>query len=330
MATRIGVWQIVEGGLEALETSMAEAGRKETEDLERWIRSKPTVLAQDLLIIGEQVPTKAGRMDFLGIDKAGNLVVIELKRGKLPREALAQAVDYASEVASWDIEKVNEVCLDYAKQELNDCLNEKFEHLDLESLSINETQRLLLVGFSMDESLERMIEWLSNSYGVDVNAVVLRYIKTKGGDELLARTTIIPEEVVKDRTGKRRLQIEMSDEPGNYPDEELTGLLRQYLAEDGLTPKRVREVLLPLCLKYDVVTRGKMIEELIQRGEAANEGAAGYAVTSISRALGIKKRDYLRQIIQYDRDEGAWEKNNYRLAHKYKDIVKTLLAELNT
>ena len=330
MATRIGVWQIVEGGLEALETSMAEAGRKETEDLERWIRSKPTVLVQDLLIIGEQVPTKAGRMDFLGIDKAGNLVVIELKRGKLPREALAQAVDYASEVASWDIEKVNEVCLDYAKQELNDCLNEKFEHLDLESLSINETQRLLLVGFSMDESLERMIEWLSNSYGVDVNAVVLRYIKTKGGDELLARTTIIPEEVVKDRTGKRRLQIEMSDEPGNYPDEELTGLLRQYLAEDGLTPKRVREVLLPLCLKYDVVTRGKMIEELIQRGEAANEGAAGYAVTSISRALGIKKRDYLRQIIQYDRDEGAWEKNNYRLAHKYKDIVKTLLAELNT
>jgi RecB family endonuclease NucS len=52
------------------------------------------------LIIGEQVQTKSGYLDFLGIDKNGNTVIIELKRDKLPREVIAQTIDYASDVAS--------------------------------------------------------------------------------------------------------------------------------------------------------------------------------------------------------------------------------------
>jgi len=38
------------------------------------------------------------------------------------------------------------------------------------------------VGFSIEASLERMIEWLSDSYGVNVNAVVLSYVKTRDGE----------------------------------------------------------------------------------------------------------------------------------------------------
>jgi len=83
---------------------------------------------------------------------------------------------------------------------LEDYLNESFEDVDLEDLAINKTQRILLVGFSVEESLQRMIEWLSNTYGVSINAIVLRYIKTKGGDEIIARTMIISEEVERERT----------------------------------------------------------------------------------------------------------------------------------
>jgi hypothetical protein len=35
---------------------------------------------------------KSGPIDLLGIDKTGNVVIIEIKRDKLPREALAQAI----------------------------------------------------------------------------------------------------------------------------------------------------------------------------------------------------------------------------------------------
>ena len=327
MATEIRAWQIVNGNLEPIEMSMAEAGRRETEDLEQWIKNNPAILGQDILVIGEQVPTKSGPIDLLGIDKSGNLVVVELKRDKLPRVTLAQAVDYASDSASWDVDKIGEVCLKYTGQSLEDYLNESFEDVDLEDLAINKTQRILLVGFSVEESLQRMIEWLSNNYGVSINAIVLRYIKTKGGDEFIARTMIISEEVERERTRKRRLQIRMSDEPGNYDDEELRDLLKQYLSENKLTPRRIREILLPLCLESDVVTREMIKKELVQRGEAADEGRAGTILTTISRALGIEQRDYLRQIIQYDRPN-PWEKENYRLVEKYKYMLKNLLDEL--
>ena len=328
MATEIKVWQIINGKLQLIETTMIEAGRKEAEDLEKWIKSNPLILGEDILIIGEQVPTKSGSIDFLGIDKSGNLVTIELKRDKLPRVVLSQAIDYASDVASWDVDKISEVCTKYTGQSLEDYLNEKFEDVDLEDLTINKTQRILLVGFSIEESLQRMIEWLSNNYGVSINAVVLKYIKTKDNEELIARTVIIPEEIERERTRKRQIQFPMSDEPGKYDEDELRNLLIGYLSENRDTPHRIREILLPLCLKHEVVTREMIKKELIRRGEADDEGKAGRILTTISKEIGYKPRDYLRQIIQYDKPN-PWEKENYRLIKDYKDLVQNVLENLS-
>lgn len=327
MATEIKVWQIVNGRLELVQTSMVEAGRKEVEDLEKWIKSNPSILGEDILIIGEQVPTKSGVIDFLGIDKSGNLVVIELKRDRLPREVLSQVIDYASDVASWDINRISEICTKYTGSSLEDYLNEKFEDIDLENLIINKSQRILLVGFSIEESLQRMIEWLSDNYGVSINAVILKHIKTRSGDELIARTAIISEEIEKERSRKKQFQISMSDEPGNYDEDELRNHLKRYLLEDRSTPRRIREILLPLCLKHKVVTRDMIKKELVSRGEAEDEGKAGIIVTAISREIGFKKRDYLRQIIRYDKPN-PWEKENYRLVDEYRELVKSVLDEL--
>jgi hypothetical protein len=95
-----------------------------------------------------------------------------------------------------------------------------------------------------------MSKWLSNNYDVSINAVILKYIKTKNGDELIARTVIIPEEIEKERSKKRRFQLSMSEEPGDYDVEELRNLLKKYLSENRTTPRRIREILLTLCLKY--------------------------------------------------------------------------------
>ena len=174
-----------------------------------------------------------------------------------------------------------------------------------------------------------MIEWLSSTYGVSVNAVILNYIKTKSGDELIARTMIIPEEIDRERVGRRQIQISMSDEPGNYEPDELEMLLRSYLTENRVTPRRIREIVLPLCLKHEVVTRDMIKDELIRRGEATDEGKAGIILTTISREIGIKQRDYLRQVIAYDRPN-PWEKDNYRLVEEYRSLVSQVLSTLGT
>ena len=91
MATQIKTWQIIDGQLKPLESSMVDEGRKEQYDLESWIASNPAIIGPDLVVIGRQVVTRSGPLDLLAMDNAGNTVVIELKRDTLPREVLAQA-----------------------------------------------------------------------------------------------------------------------------------------------------------------------------------------------------------------------------------------------
>lgn len=113
MASEIKTWQIVGDKLIPVKSSLPEAGRKEKDHLEQWIKSNPSILGEDIAIIGEQVQTASGPMDFLGIDSSGNTVIIELKRDRLPREALVQAIDYASDVSDWDLERFQTICKGY-------------------------------------------------------------------------------------------------------------------------------------------------------------------------------------------------------------------------
>lgn len=326
MTTEIGVWEIIKGKLESIDVSLTQAGRRENEDLEKWVKDNPIILGQDILIIGEQVRTKSGPLDLLGIDKSGNLIIIELKRDKLPREVIAQALDYVSDVSSWDLDRVSDECSKFSGLPLEDYLNENFEEIDLEDLKVNENQRLLLVGFSIDEPLERMIEWLSNNFGVGLNAIILKYIQTRSGDEFIARTMIIPEDVQKERIRKKGNKIETTDEPGHYETEELKPLLQNYLAENRKTPQRIKGILLPLCLKNDIVTREMLKKEFVKKENVSDEGKAGLILTTISREIGIVSRDYLRQIIEYERPN-PWEKDNYRIKEEYKDLIKDLLQK---
>lgn len=87
----------------ALEASEAENLRAVSVDvvrdtdteqmLEELLVASPYLLMDRLRLIGRQVPTQCGPLDLLGLDETGRLVVFELKRGTLTREAVAQAID---------------------------------------------------------------------------------------------------------------------------------------------------------------------------------------------------------------------------------------------
>ena len=67
------------------------------ERLEDLIVDDVGIVRPDLLLIGRQVLTSfGGRLDLLGITQGGDLVLLELKRNKTPRDAVAQLLDYAS------------------------------------------------------------------------------------------------------------------------------------------------------------------------------------------------------------------------------------------
>jgi RecB family endonuclease NucS len=69
--------------------------------LEKLLVHQLDVLGSELLPIGRQVVTPSGkRTDILAVDPAGDLYIIELKRDRTPREAIAQLLDYGSWAAN--------------------------------------------------------------------------------------------------------------------------------------------------------------------------------------------------------------------------------------
>lgn len=330
MAKEIKTWEIINGELSEINTTLAENGRKEKDDLEKWLKTNPKILGEDILIFGEQVWTKSGPLDYLGIDNNGNLVIVELKRDKLARDVLAQAIAYASDVANWDLEKLNEICLKFSENTLEDYIADNFENVELDDLIINKAQRLLLVGFSIDEALSRMIEWLSSKYDLGINAILLNYVITSSGNELLSRTVIIPEEIEKEKSNKKKFTIPMSDEPGIYEPEKLKELLKNYLNNNQWSSKRIRDILLPVLLKKDKLTREQLKREFVKAGEAVDENKAGYFIALISNQLGQAKKDFLRQIIHYEYPKYHWEKDNFSVRPEYKELLKEIIKHDET
>ena len=96
------------------ETDHAEA------DLEQWLGANPGGILEDgpLLIIGRQVPTDLGKsIDLLGVDREGNVVVVELKRDRTPRDVVAQALEYAAFAAKLDAAALEGILGEYRPDE---------------------------------------------------------------------------------------------------------------------------------------------------------------------------------------------------------------------
>ena len=50
-----------------------------------------------------------------------------------------------------------------------------------------------------------------------------------------------------------------------------------------------------------------------------------YFVSLISLQGGMKKNDFLRQIISYEYPNYPWEKDNYAIREDYKELVKEII-----
>lgn len=67
---------------EVKETTFYESDIKERQHIEEWLRKKPEVMGEELLIIGHEYDKFEvnERLDLLALDKDGKLVIIEVKR----------------------------------------------------------------------------------------------------------------------------------------------------------------------------------------------------------------------------------------------------------
>jgi RecB family endonuclease NucS len=107
MAISMNLWSIDENkSLNLIPKSKIEL----EEQLESWIIDDPTILDLDFMILGRQVHTDhGGYIDILGMNREGDIIIIELKRHKTPRDVVAQCLDYASWVSDLNYGKITDI-----------------------------------------------------------------------------------------------------------------------------------------------------------------------------------------------------------------------------
>ena len=168
--------------------------------IENWLRDDIGMVNEDLLVIGQQVETAyGGVIDLLAIDSSGDLVVLELKRDRTPRDVVAQTLDYAFWVQRLSHEDVERIASDFFGYDntLEQAFREKFSE-DLPDV-VNESHRMYIVASTLDPATERIIEYLSETHSLDINAATFTYFQTPDGVEMIGRSMLLDEVNVQER-----------------------------------------------------------------------------------------------------------------------------------
>lgn len=200
MAEEVRMWEVGDGELKAIERSKLDAEKR----IEEWIKSDICVLDPALLVIGQQVETDCGKfIDLLCMDVKANLVIVELKRDKAPRDVTAQALEYASWVEDLDAEQIAAIAAKYFKT-AGSSLESAFEAKFGAGLPdpMNESHAIRIVASEFEDSTERVIRYLSETYGVDINAARFQFF-SMDGRQLLVRTFTVAEDVAQSNTSKQ-------------------------------------------------------------------------------------------------------------------------------
>lgn len=184
----LGIWTLQPDG--TAEAVKAVSGLDLENRLEETLVQRPDMLEPGIQLVGRQTPTEGGPSDLLGVDKHGRLVVFELKRGRLTREAVTQCIDYASALDAMDPEAemaghIAEQSGKHGIAEIGDFKEWYEDHFEDNALENLLPPRLVLVGLGVDARAERMVRFLQTS-GIDISVLTF-YGFEHGGETLLAR-----------------------------------------------------------------------------------------------------------------------------------------------
>ena len=244
----VKIW-VVEGSQVA---PLEATSRMEHEQLlEETLVKHPDLLMEGVTLVGRQIPTDGGPLDLLGVDDEGRLVVFELKRGKLSRDAVAQVIDYASALDDMDL---TELADHISKKSGAHGIDEIEDFQDWYSQGFGELEllrplRMFLVGLGADDTTERMVDFLTNSSNMDISLltfhgfdyngkiILARQVEIEGAEELDSR----PPRRRPSRAERWNLLLSLAREGGvHYPFEKATNMFRDILRGAGASARKNR------------------------------------------------------------------------------------------
>lgn len=189
---------------------LAQAGFRERDDLQEWVISHPEILGEQVKILTTEYDrweSRAGerylnRLDVLGIDVDGRLVLAELKRDRAPDMVQLQAINYAALVATLKPSDLVELYKQHRSSQGDDLAIEQAEQeivehcgeLDEEILN---SPRIVLVASTFSAVTTTTVDWLTKQ-GLDITLQQVQAYRISTGEKILTVSQLYPLAVVED------------------------------------------------------------------------------------------------------------------------------------
>ena len=181
------------------EVDFARLGLRERQDIQEWVAANPSILGDNLLIIGKEFSgfdRTNERLDLLAVDSNGRLVIVEMKRDDTGADAHWQAIKYASYLHSATTEVIVRMVAEYWNESEADAATRLLQHLDADDLnSLNNDQRIILASHRFAPEVTSAALWLNQKgLGEDlITCIALTpYQDTQTDTLYLQASTIIP------------------------------------------------------------------------------------------------------------------------------------------
>jgi len=156
---------------------IAEIGMTEPRDLEAWLSSvRGDLFDRSVFWIARQDrPSEEQRSDLVGLDRKGNLLITELKRGELTEAGVTQVLGYAAEYASMNQDDLASMFWEQSKKDgitgllkkalsMDDAFLKMTQHVD-DGIEVNGNQILILVAEDFSPKVLAICDYLNAASG---------------------------------------------------------------------------------------------------------------------------------------------------------------------
>jgi hypothetical protein len=190
----------------------AEAADIDVENhLESWLEGSPTVLleAEPILWIARQASAATAETvlfpDLVGLDSTGNLVLVEVKRGRTPRDVIAQGLEYAAWASGLTYQELERLAgaywesKDQARSTLEDAFYEMFfaEDETAPLPRFNQRQILFIVAEEIHPRVVQVARYLREQGELDVRCVAFDVFRATSGEIVVSVSKVVGETPVR-------------------------------------------------------------------------------------------------------------------------------------
>jgi len=199
-------------------TEYARLDMPREEDIEDFLHRHPEVVEKDIMIVGRQVYAGDMIIDLLGIDRDGNVVVIEVKKGAASRDVVSQILHYAVWARDIEYNDLNKAYdkltgkygnLDKKCSNLDKTEGVSGGHPDLYAAmecrfgavppSFNSSQRLYIVGEGIEQKTDDICTYLSQNR-IKIRCISVEFFSDgEGGGDIQDRIRAVYTEAVTEK-----------------------------------------------------------------------------------------------------------------------------------